>query len=221
MEILIVDDHPLFLDGLKSILASEWGSVKIHQATNVESALKIVHSEPLDCVLIDFKIPEMDGIDFLQALLARDITLVTAIISGESDPQIAKDALDLGARGFIPKSLKTEQLIEAIKTIINGEEFLTDTMKQQVERLNQREFGQLASEKKASSLTLTPRQLEVLKLIVKGYSNKQIANIMHLSTNTVKEHLHNIFRNLQVSNRSQCIIQAQKLGLEIGAETKA
>lgn len=215
MKILIVDDHPLYIDGLATILKSEWREIQIYEAATAAQALTIVESTELSCILIDYRLPDMDGLDLLKSLLARNINLTAAIISGDDDPHIAKSALDLGARGFLPKSLKTKVLINAVKTMIAGKEFLSDDMREHVEQLNRQEFNNLAKQGESMMLGVTPRQLEVLKLMAKGHSNKQISNIMHLSTNTVKEHIHNLFRSLQVKNRSQCIVKAQELGLDV------
>lgn len=215
MEILIVDDHPLYIDGLTTTLENQWREIQIHKATTATEAIAIVESTQLSCVLIDYKLPDMDGLDLLKSLLARDISLNAAIISGEEDIHIAKSAIDLGARGFVPKSLKTNLLIDAIKTLIDGKEYLTDDMREHVKQLNRQEFNRLVDQEESIMIGVTPRQLEVLKLMAKGHSNKGISNIMNLSTNTVKEHIHNIFRTLQVKNRSQCIVKAQELGLDV------
>jgi len=150
--------------------------------------------------------------------MALIYSLNTAIISGEEHIHIAKSALDLGARGFLPKSLKTNLLINAIKTLIEGREFLTDENREHVEQLNKQEFNSLVNQEESLMLGVTPRQLEVLKLMAKGHSNQRISDIMNLSTSTIKEHIHNIFRSLRVKNRSQCIVKAQELGLNITKE---
>lgn len=215
VRILIVDDHPLFIDGLKFILNKNINDLEILEATRVEKALTLIDNHDIDLVLIDFKIPELDGIDLLKAFLERGLTVPSIMISGESNPTIVKQAMDIGACGFIPKSFGTDKFLNALHVVLQGGEFLPEEIKYQVEQLNRQDFSLYSKNKTHPKLNITPRQLEVLKLMGKGYSNKKISNIMNLSADTVKGHIHNIFLVLSVENRTSCIIRANELGLDV------
>lgn len=214
MKILIVDDHPIFIDGLKSVLVSNIEPLTVLQAPNVEDAIRILDSSEIDLVLLDFRMPELDGIDFLKAYRARGGNSPVAMISSDSSPEIAHRALKNGANGYLPKSLDSEEFLIAIQFILQGKQYLTRSMRLKIDNIEkntkpQQSNNGISSDKDlieiAGQYSFTKRQIEVLELISKGHTNKHISNILHISVNTVKEHVHNIFLLMDVGTRGQCI----------------
>ena len=214
MKLLVIDDHPLYIDGLTSFLYKQFSGLHILEASSVDQAFDLFNKNEFDLILIDFKFPDMNGLDLLKAFIARGTLTPLAIISGEEDPTIAKRALDLGGSGFIPKSVKSSELVDALKTLLNGGEFLPPILKNKVDQLVQREFKEYSKNTATNSHGVTERQLDVLKLMAKGYTNKRISTILNLSTDTVKEHIRNLFITLDVDNRTLCIVRARELGLD-------
>ncbi|HEY3487824.1 MAG TPA: response regulator transcription factor [Gammaproteobacteria bacterium] len=213
MKILVVDDHPLFLDGLLQVLRNLEPSVVTIQVPNAEQALARLRMDPeFQLILIDINMPGMDGLDLLAALIEHEFWIPAVVISAQDNPKVIAGALDAGALGFIPKSFGASELLNALKKVLAGEIFLPDAIKDHISRLRcstsdirpgtvRRNFG------------ITARQLRVLELVVKGYSNRKIALTLNLSEHTVKSHLKILFSLLHADNRTACAQKAEELGL--------
>jgi len=216
MKILIVDDHPLYIDGLKTTLTIKIKSLEVLEALSVAEALTmIVKHDDIDLVLVDLKLPNLGGIDLLQQLFDRGITTPTLLISGDNNLPEIKKAIDLGACGFIPKSYAANRFIAAVNCVINGGIFIPDEIELELNRLDRQELQSRSGDEASQKVKITPRQMDVLKLMRKGYSNKQISNDLNISVETVKEHVSNLFILLDVDNRVSCIFKAEELGLEL------
>ena len=214
IKILIVDDHPIFIDGLKTILSSHFPRLKVLQASNVVDAIEILDSHHVDLVLLDFRMPELDGMDFLNAYNERGNRSPVAMVSSETSPQIVLQALNNGATGFLPKSLEPQEFLLAIQFVLQGKQYLTRSMKLKIDKFKKSGSQQESKLTPADNRDLakavkqygfTRRQGEVLNLMHKGCTNKDISSVLHISVSTVKEHIHNIFRLMDVGTRGQCI----------------
>jgi len=214
MKILIVDDHPLYIGGFRVFLQSLLQDAKVFEANALDRTLALCEANKFDLVLVDYKLAELSGLDVLQALRQRGVSTPLALISGEDAPAIAKRALDLGACGFIPKSLPGDQMAEAIITVLTGGEFLTDTTRRLVNQLDYQGYHDVDLADDPNSV-FTKRQMDVIQLVAKGYSNKQISRVLNLSVHTVKEHMQNIFFKLEVDNRMLCVIRAKEMGVNV------
>lgn len=203
MRVLIADDHDLLRDTLIAFLSAEDG-MELGSASSFEEAAQRIHEdEPYDLVLLDYKMPGMRGLDSLTEAIGIKGGQRVALISGQATRDIAEEALSLGAAGFVPKTLPAKSLVNAVKFMAMGEQYAPiDFMKAQDEEAPH-----------AMAERLTKRELEVLKGLTEGKSNKEIARNLDLTEPTIKLHLKTLFRKLEVNNRTQAAIVARDAGL--------
>ena len=212
MKILLVDDHSLLRGGMRYLLRSLDAELEIDEASNCEEALERVAGRSYDLVLLDLKMPGLNGLDALAALREAAPGMPLVVLSGESDPGLIRGAIDGGAMGFIPKSSTPEVLIQALRLVIAHGVYLPPLVLDE-------EYTARASERAvprtASSVLpgLTPRQMEVLRCVIRGQPNKVIARELDLSEGTVKAHLSAVFQTLGAHNRTEAVYAAAKLGL--------
>jgi len=208
MKTLIVDDHALFREGLCHVLNALDEQVINLQASDYDSAFQQAAEHPdLDLVLLDLNMPGKDGFATLAAFVDKYPALPVVILSGSNQRKDIQRALDAGAVGYIPKDTTSVVMLNALRSILAGGTYVPLIMS----LLN--EASSNAADK--SSLELTPRQLEVLSLLIKGDTNKVIALKMELAVGTIKMHVTSIMKSLAVSNRTQAVAAAQALGLVI------
>jgi DNA-binding NarL/FixJ family response regulator len=206
MRILVVDDHQLFIDGVRHILERLDDQVVITEANRTQEAIEILESgREFDLILIDLSMPGIDGMSMLQRMHERGVWLPLVVISGEEDVRTIKSALDAGALGFIPKSHGSREMLAALTGILDGEIYLPPGIEKEMERLGSRQSRQESP--------VTRRQMDVLQLMAKGYSNKQIATSLFLTEHTVKAHVSALFSTLAANNRTECVQIAQRQGI--------
>lgn len=206
MKILIVDDHVLFREGLCFVINELDDHVTILEASDYNEAMQHVEANSdLDLVLLDLGIPGKDGFSALDTLSKKYPALTVVIISGSRQRSDIQRAMDSGAMGYIPKDTTSKVVLSALRLVISGGIYVPPDMSKEGEVEQE-----LLSRQKT---TLTPRQLEVLVLIAKGLSNKEIALEIKVTEATVKMHLTSIFKSLDVNNRTQAALVAEKLGL--------
>lgn len=206
MQILVVDDHQLFIDGVRHILEKLDEQVLITEANRAQEAIELLESgREFDLILIDLSMPGMDGMSVLQRMHERGVWLPLVVISGEADVRTIRSALETGALGFIPKSHSSQQMLAALTGILDGEIYLPPDIEKEMERLESRHTRQESP--------ITRRQMDVLRLMAKGYSNKQIATSLFLTEHTVKAHVSALFVTLAANNRTECVQIAQRRGI--------
>ncbi len=204
MKILHADDHPMFREGLRFFLQLLGTQVTVLEAGNLRAALdKLALEWPVDLLLLDLQMPGMGEIEGFLAIRRAYPALPVVIVSGVNDPQIIRTLLDGGARGYIPKFTGSEQLMDALRRVLNGEVYVPDAV-----------FlppSQTAGN--GESAPLTSRQLQILPLLAEGMPNKRIADALGLTEGTVKQHLKDLFRRLNANNRTQAVREGRRLGL--------
>jgi len=206
MRILVADDHQLFIDGIRHILIKLDAVVEITEANRVEQAIEILESDQMfDLILIDLSMPGMDGMSILQRMHERKAWLPLVVVSAEEDIRTIKSALDAGALGFIPKAHSSRQMLSALSAILEGEIYIPADIERQIDNLESR--------RSSVDTGITKRQHEVLELLAKGYSNKQIATSLFLTEHTVKAHIAALFSALQAGNRTECVQIASRQGI--------
>lgn len=210
--VLIVDDHPLFRDALKLSLTQKPDELSLNEsgqinfATSLEEALELLkENDQVDLILLDLHLPGNDG--FLGLLELRKLypAIAVLVISGNDDASIVAKAKACNAAGFISKSLAADSILRAVKDVLLGNEFWPEVELEQDSELE--DIARRIND-------LTDQQLRVLRHLQDGRLNKQIAYDLDISEATVKAHVTAIFRKLNVLNRTQAVILANKLHVD-------
>ncbi|MCK0149487.1 response regulator transcription factor [Marivita sp. S6314] len=203
MKVLIADDHELILDTLVAFIETD-GGIDVTTAPDFATAeAKIKTDGPFDLVLLDLNMPGMNGLDGLQKAIAMDNAAHVALITGEASRILAEKALELGAAGFVPKTLPAKSLVNAIKFMAMGEQYLPAGFM----------TAETAEDKHPLAQKLTERERQVLKGLTEGKSNKEIARDLDLSEPTIKLHVKTLYRKVGASNRTQAALIAREAGL--------
>lgn len=202
MRILIADDHGLFRDMMVLFLASE-GGIETETAADFHAAEKLMSEKAFDLVLLDYSMPGMSGLEGLERIMGMPGDHRVAIISGTANNTIAQQVLAAGAAGFLPKTLTAKSLINAIRFMAMGEQYAPLDFLRPVEE----ELNHPLVEK------LSQREVEVLRGLTEGKSNKEIARDLNIREPTVKLHMKTLYRKIGATNRTQAAMIARDEGL--------
>lgn len=214
MKILLADDHDLFRAGLSMVLNELGADTQLVQAANLTDAMQCARVESdLDLALLDLNMPAMNGTDGLQQFRAQFPEVPVVIVSGSDDLTDVQQALGNGAAGFIHKSTTPTVMLSALRLVLAGGIYVPpQAMRQEPVTTT----PAIATQAKGEwGNKLTARQMEVLRLLALGKPNKLIARELDLSEGTVKIHLSAIFRVLDVNNRTEAVLAAQQLSLNL------
>lgn len=203
MRVLIADDHDLLRDTLVLFLESE-GGINASGAADLDQACKLIEAAlTFDLILLDLNMPGMNGLDGLKRAMDMKNGQRVALMSGAAPRQIVEQALEVGAAGFIPKTMSAKSMINAVKFMALGEQYLP--------------IGFMTAEPPEAQHLLagniSPRELQVLRVLAEGKSNKEIARALNIAETTVKLHMKMLCRKLGVKNRTQAALAAQNAGL--------
>ncbi|MDQ8183765.1 response regulator transcription factor [Pelagicoccus sp. SDUM812005] len=199
IRILLVDDHIVLRMGLVTATNGEPDMEIVGEAENGAEALEAFRETNPDVVVLDLRMPEMNGFETIRLIKKESPSARILVFSNYADGDEVLQAFREGALGFVVKEMPLEQLLDGIRKVNKGEQFMPPEISA---RLSSRVVSQLS-----------PRELEVLSLVARGLSNKEIANELHLVEGTVKVHLTNILSKLGVSDRTQAILAAVKRGI--------
>jgi len=215
LKILLVDDHHLIRDGMRPVLErlATGEPVEVFEAETFEAAVETAaRHDDLDLVLLDLRLPGVTHFEALEGLRARFPALPIVLMSGDDEPDLVRGALERGALGYIPKSSTSEVLLNAIRLVLSGGTYLPP------EAIGRQSRGAApvasSAEDIAARLGITPRQADVLALLLAGKSNKLISRELNLAESTVKNHIAAVFRALDVTTRVQAVLAAAKLGIK-------
>lgn len=212
LTLLIVDDHVVFREGLRALLELEPDFHVVGEASSGREAVDFLSTSSPDVILLDLHLPDGNGAGFCRKLLEISASSRVLILSAYDDDQEITAALVAGAAGYILKTIDVERLAENIRSVNRGEVLLAPSVAakvvQQLSRL--RETSDRSDEALAA---LTPREREVFRLAGQGLRNSEIAEALFLSEKTIKTHLRNIYSKLQLGNKGDLRLFAQKLGL--------
>lgn len=226
IRILIVDDHLLLREGLKCVLR-QYDSLQImDEACDGESALRSLKSDKFDIVITDINMPKMNGIELVRRIQRTRKKVKCIILSAYADEGLIAAAVKAGAMGYILKSATAETIVAAIETVFRGGHYFDETMPKKLQKLAEHTLNNLEPEQpvlpnkshlqgrkrsgRKKIIGLSVRELELLSMLSQGMSNRDIATKLYLSEKTVKNHLSNIYRKLEVEDRAQAICEAAR-----------
>ena len=206
MRVLLADDHPLFREGVKPVLHKLDPQLEIIEAVDYPSAFALMRQVgEVDLALIDLYMPGMSGVDGVIRFRAAFPVVPLVVLSASELAEDIHRLLGAGALGYVTKSSPSEVILGALRLVLAGGVYIPPSL------LNGQPAG--GNQDPSRPTALTTRQVEVLRELVKGQSNKQIANVLEVTEGTVKIHLAAIFRILKVNNRTEAVLVAQKMGL--------
>lgn len=211
VRILICDDHAIFRSGL--VQALEGLGADLVEASGAEEALRIVGEQDIDIVLLDLDMPGVDGWAGLRAFRSKHAAIAVVIVSASQEPADVRRALDRGASGFIPKSSSVRLLRGALEVVLSGSVYVPPMALPLTGEAQDSSDGKQTRRQQRAE-TLTPRQLEVLNLMSRGLTNKEIGDVLHIAESTVKAHIGAILEALDVTNRTEAALVMRELGLE-------
>jgi DNA-binding NarL/FixJ family response regulator len=212
IRVVLVDDHQMILDGLRSMLAPHADRIQLVLATtDTDEALRAIREDPPDVALVDVRMKHMFGLDLCAKIIEADPSVRVVMLTVHDDEQYLFQALRAGAQGYLTKQVTAEELIAHLVRVRDGEVVIEPSMAGQVAqsaaRLHRGEFWP------GAHLGLTQRESEVLELLVKGHSNRAIASRLVLGEETIKTHVRGVYRKLGVGERSQAVAFALREGL--------
>lgn len=206
--IIIVDDHKMFLDGLLSILKSEKDYNILLTARNGKNIVKYLEINPddkIDLIITDITMPELDGISLNKIVKERRSTIKTLVVSMHNDPAMIDTLIENNVDGFVPKNAEKEELLLAIKTILNGNKYFSKEIK---DIYTENKF----SKQKESEIKLTQREIDVITLIGEEFTTQEIADQLFLSKHTIESYRKKIISKLNVRNLAGLTKYAIKMG---------
>lgn len=210
IRVLIADDHPLFRDGMHGLLDSVSDTKVVGEAESGEQAITLAESLQPDVILMDIKMPGINGLQAMREILHTSPHIRILIVSMLEDDDSVFAAMRAGASGYVPKGVNQAEMLRAIRAVANGEAIFGPGI---AKRLIGFFSAARLSVQSRIFPELTEREAEVLAMIAQGRTNEEIAEQLVLSLKTVRNHVSNIFSKLQVADRAQAIIRARDAGL--------
>lgn len=208
IRIIIADDHAVVREGTRQILEQEPDMEVVGEAANGEEAVRLVSSYKPNVAIVDVNMPVMDGIEATRQIKTISPPTAVLILSAYDDDQFVFGLLEAGAAGYLLKSVRGRELIDAVRSVHAGESVLHPAIARKV--LNR--FAPPSGKPKQPLEVLSEREIEVLRLASRGLSNQDMADKLCLSLRTVQAHLGHIFNKLQVSSRTEAVVRALKEG---------
>lgn len=214
IRLLLVDDQSLFREGLRTLLSLHEDLQVVGEAGNGLEALAAADTLQPDVVLMDLRMPALDGVAATRRLLAAHPTTRVIVVTTFDDDELVFDGLRAGAVGYLLKDVSSDKLVEAIRAAARGESFLQPSIAAKVlAEFNRLERGVAPPPPPALVEPLSERELEILRLLAAGDSNKEIAAALYITEGTVKNHVTNILGKLDARDRTQAALRARELGL--------
>ncbi|WP_425446551.1 response regulator [Dethiothermospora halolimnae] len=208
IKVLIVDDHSLMRQGLKQLLELEDDIDVVCQSCDGEDAIKKTNEYRPDVILLDINMPKLNGIETLRRLKDIGVSSKVIMLTIHDDREYLCETVNIGADGYVLKDADSDTLVQAIRDVVKGKSYIQPSIASLlVSKLNSDE-EKTDGEKKVD--LLTKREYEVLTLIAEGLNNREIAGKLYISEKTVKNHVSNIFKKIEVSDRIQAAIFAYK-----------
>lgn len=209
MKVLVVDDHPLFLSGIRGVIESLADEVCVLEATSAEEAVARIQREPdIDFICLDLQLPGLNGIEFLGELRRRRVPAPVVILSALESPGIIHRALKAGAIGYISKTAPRDELVKGLRAIVRSGHYVSPALRRPLDN-----FRAGIGPRGGGGVNLTRRQRQILELLASGLGNPEIAGRLRIAQSTVKGHLATLYALLNVETRTACLAEARRLGV--------
>jgi len=209
IRIVLADDHPIVLDGLQRLFQSQSDFDVVSCCANGDEALDVIRHDGVDVLVVDLRMPAPNGLDVLRTLSEEQRRCRTVLLTAALRDDDIVEAVRLGVAGIVLKEASPDALIDCVRRVYRGEQVIDhETMSRAFGRVLQRETAAREANK-----MLTPREIEIVKMVATGLRNKVIADRLSISEGTVKIHLHNIYEKLGVDGRLELVLFAQAKNL--------
>lgn len=209
MRVLLIDDHALFREGLSGLLGRR-GIEVVGAVSEGREGLRLAKETTPDAILLDMRMPKMDGLEVLRVLRENGVTAPVVMVTTSQDEQDLVEALRNGAQGYLLKDIEPDELVAALHQVVNGETVVAPKLTGTLARVV---GGARQSVPRTPLSELTPREREILKHLAEGRSNKAIARLLAITDGTVKLHVKSILRKLHVNSRVEAAVMAVQQGL--------
>jgi DNA-binding NarL/FixJ family response regulator len=212
IRVLIADDHGLIVEGLRMVLG-RGGLDVVGAASNGRQAVEMTEALKPDVLLLDIRMPDMDGLTALEAIKSSGMQTSVIMLTSFDTPEYMARAIALGAAGFLSKETDPEAIPQAVRAVAAGEAIVDLDLLRAALQMASSPAARPAEFRRAASGDLTEQEVRILKLMAEGMSNSEVAESLSVSRNTVKTHVHNIFAKLGVTDRTQAVILAMRKGM--------
>jgi DNA-binding NarL/FixJ family response regulator len=209
IRIMVVDDHPVWRDGVKGDLERSGAATVVAEASDGGDAIEQAREAMPDLVLMDLRMPGVSGVDAIRQIVEESPHIKILVLSASAEESDVLEAVKVGAAGYILKSATSEELVEAVRRVRRGEPVFTAPLA----GLVLSEFRRVSTASSGEPV-LTPRENEILKLVAKGYTYREIAEQLFISVKTVQNHVQNILSKLQLRRRYELMRYAIQRGLD-------
>jgi DNA-binding NarL/FixJ family response regulator len=217
MNVLLIDDHFCAREGVACLLKQLFPEIQVFEAESCDQGWAIIQAIPLNLVLLDIQLPDKDGMIGLAELRETFPSLCVVMFSGIDDRKLVFEALQLGAMGFITKTLPRLEFIEALRDVLSGRVYLPASVMMWPQANRMFSSAGIRPVTDPADLGLTPREFEVLAWLVQGQCNKEIARRLMIEEQTVKNHLRPIFQKFGVVRRTQLLTKVFEKGIVFGS----
>ena len=211
IKVMVVDDQTLVREGIKSLLALSDKVEVVAEAENGQEAIAVLSAYPVDVMLMDIRMPKMTGIEAVKALTEEQNPTPVIMLTTFDDHQLVLDAISGGAKGYLLKDVSLETLVEGVEKVFAGETLIQPAITEKVLKGLQGKNTQFDSFEKPEALS--EKELEILRLMAAGCSNKEISQAMFKSEGTVKNQVSNVLAKLGVRDRTRAVLKAIELGV--------
>lgn len=213
INIVLADDHALVRDGIKSLLEDEPNLKVIGEASNGEEALEVAAILKPDLMILDIRMPQMDGITAVRELRKQGKNIPCLMLSMHDSEEYVLQSISAGAHGYLLKDASRDEFLKAINSVSNGEKYFSGDLSHILLKQITGGNGSLPSSAPPSNVNITRRQREILSLIPQGITNQEIAEQLGLSRRTVETHRYKMMETMGVNNKGDLIRRARELGL--------
>lgn len=210
IRVVLVEDQMLVRQGIRSLLALDDSVEVVAECDDGAYVIDALNANSADIVLMDIRMPEMTGIAALRAMRKHNIDTPVIMLTTFDDHELVTQAMQSGAKGYLLKDVSLETLIDAIKSVVNGETLIQPSVTEKV--LKGLQGLEVSFESFEQPETLSPKEIEILRLVAAGYSNKEISEAMFKSTGTVKNQVSAIMAKMGVRDRTRAVLKALELG---------